>query len=216
MPRPRTISVLEQDPVAPDVRPRSLSDLVAMQLSGIAAFHRLTQPGQHLLTSREQRMDATRAGDVAACVHAALVERTGLGLTGAGQPLCWPSPPRAVLAVRHEWFRDMMSAALVKRGIEVVAQPDNGAEALGIVIAEQPDLLLTQDKMAMLSGLELVQLVRQCAPATLSVGQVSYADEIGPMIDAGAVTACTRRMTPNDVADSMVALLDPAGLTTRV
>lgn len=187
-----------------------------MQLAGIDTFHRLTQPGQQLLTSREERMDAARASDVSTSVRAALVERTGLGLTGAGEPLCWPSPPRAVLAVRHEWFRTMMGAALVKRGIDVIAQPENGAEALGIVIAEQPDLLLAQDKLAMLSGVELITLVRQCSPVTLSVGQVSYIDEIESMIDAGAVTACTRRTAPDDVADQMVGLLDPALTAVRV
>ncbi len=216
MPRPRTSSIEEHATATPPSRPRDLSDLVAMQLAGIDTFHRLTRPGQQLLTSREERMDAARAGDVSTSVHAALVERTGLGLTGAGEPLCWPSPPRAVLAVRHEWFRTMMGAALVKRGIVVIAQPENGAEALGIVIAEQPDLLLTQDKLAMLSGVELIALVRQCSPATLSVGQVSYTDEIESMIDAGAVTACTRRTAPDDVADTMVALLDPALVLARV
>lgn len=216
MPRSRTLPVDAAGEFVASNRPASLADLVALQLAGIDVFHRLTRPGQSLQPSREARMDAVRADHISQRVRAAVVERTELGLTGAGGLLCWPTPVRAVLAVRHEWFRDTVRAALVRRGVEVVAQPDNGADALGVVIAEQPDLLLTEDKLAMISGVELVELARICAPATRAVGQVAYDDDIGPLLEAGAVTACTRRMRPDDVASTMVALLGATSALTSL
>lgn len=207
MPRPRTRPGHVPAVLAESSRSPSLADLIRLQLAGIDTFHRLAHPGQALHLSREARMDAARADHITQRIRAAVIERTGLGLTGSGGLLCWPSPPRAVLALRHEWFRDTVSEALVRRGVEVVAKLDNGADALGIVIAEQPDLLLAEDKLAMISGVDLVQLARLCAPATRSVGQVAYDNDIAPLLDAGAVTACTRRMRPDDVASTMVALL---------
>lgn len=191
-------------------RPASPSELFQHQLDGIDAWNRWrAQPaGRAATMTREHRLDVAREDDVIAQTHAALVDRAGLHLLGSGDLLRWPLPVRAVIVLRHEWFRDQVCQALVDIGVDVVARSADGAEALGIVIAEQPDLLLAEDTLPMLEGARLLAQVRRFAPATCSVAQVACDDGIGPMLEAGARAACTRRMPPADVALTLRATLD--------
>ena len=54
-------------------------------------------------------------------------------------------------------------------GFEVIGEAENGVEALDIVEALEPDLILTDIKMPMISGLELAARVRKLRPATQMV-----------------------------------------------
>ena len=51
-------------------------------------------------------------------------------------------------------------------GFEVVGEAENGVEALDLIETLEPDLILTDIKMPMLSGLDLALKVRQLRPAT--------------------------------------------------
>ena len=51
-------------------------------------------------------------------------------------------------------------------GFEVVGEAENGVEALDLVETLEPDLILTDIKMPMISGLELAARVREIRPAT--------------------------------------------------
>lgn len=51
-------------------------------------------------------------------------------------------------------------------GFEVVGEAENGVEALDLVETLEPDLILTDIRMPMISGLELAARVRQMRPAT--------------------------------------------------
>lgn len=51
-------------------------------------------------------------------------------------------------------------------GFEVIGEAENGVEALDLIETLEPDLILTDIKMPMLSGLELALKVRQIRPAT--------------------------------------------------
>lgn len=54
-------------------------------------------------------------------------------------------------------------------GFEVVGEAENGVEALDLVETLEPDLILTDIRMPMISGLELAARVRQLRPATQMV-----------------------------------------------
>ena len=56
-----------------------------------------------------------------------------------------------------------------KYGMEVVGEAENGVEALDIIETLEPDLILTDIKMPMISGLELAKRVRELRPATQMV-----------------------------------------------
>lgn len=51
-------------------------------------------------------------------------------------------------------------------GFEVVGEAENGVEALDLIEALEPDLILTDIRMPMISGLELARRVREVRPAT--------------------------------------------------
>ena len=62
--------------------------------------------------------------------------------------------------------------ALVERvdwesaGFEVVGEAENGVEAIELTETLEPDLIITDIKMPMISGLELAKTVRELRPAT--------------------------------------------------
>lgn len=67
---------------------------------------------------------------------------------------------RRALIERVEWE---------KAGFEVIGEAENGVEALDLVEILEPDLILTDIKMPMISGLELCRRVRKMRPATQMV-----------------------------------------------
>ena len=194
--------------------PRSDLDLARQQLDAIDRWHearRATQEtAQRTTASREARMDLARRLDVIRAEHRAIVERTDAQLRSSVELLQRTTPRRAIVVHRNAWFIDKVAADLGLREIEVVARLSNGAEAVGAVVAEQPDLLLVEDSLPMMSGEDVVREVRTFAPSTRIGAQVAYDDRIAAMLEAGAHSAYTRRVPPADVAAALAALL-PAG-----
>jgi CheY-like chemotaxis protein len=192
-------------------RANSLAMLVVRQVEAIDAWnvaleHREAAYDAHGAT-REGRLDVARRLDVLRRTHAAIIARTGEYLARQPDPILWPLAPRAVIAHRQEWFVSKLTQVLRERGIAVVAATDNGADALGYVIAEQPDLLLVVDQLAMLSGAELVAEAALFAPHTLVAVQVRDNDGVGRMLNAGARNAFARQVPPADIADALAELI---------
>ena len=186
--------------------------LMLDQLRGIEAWTRAhpvavddLQPG----ISREQRLDLARRRDVVARQREALLTWTARQLRDSGEPLHSLAPVRVVLAHRNAWFRSKVVAGLQDSGISVVAEPENGADAVGIVVAEQPDVLLLEDKLPMVSGLELCREVPRWAPRTVLAVQVAEEWQVGPFLEAGAATVFTRRTPPADVAAELAVAVRP-------
>lgn len=198
---------------APAVRralPRTQLQLMTQQVAAIEQFNRARQAAQQTETaaeySREMRMDSERRLEVLRRQHDALVSRAVAQLEETGRPE-GPAPVRVLLAHRNEWFLDRVSAVLGAGGLSVLARLDNGADAIGAAIADQPDLLLVEDALAMVAGEEVVREVVRYCPGTAVVAQVAFADGIAPMLDAGAVAVHTRRVPPADVALAMMDLV---------
>lgn len=191
--------------------PRSPLDVVAQQLTAIERFHGYRHLAEEAAAaaarSRELRMDAARRLEVVRREHEALVARADEQLRRTGDLLHGSAAPRVVLAHRNAWFAGRVAELLRDAGAQVVASVDNGADAIGVAVAEQPDLLLVEDTLAMVPGEQVVREVRQLCAGTCVVAQVAYSDGVGSMLDAGAMTVFTRRVPPGDVAEGMRALL---------
>ena len=191
--------------------PRSDLDLARQQIEAIERWHdarRATQESaQRSAASREARMDLARRLDVIRAEHRAIVARTDAQLRSSVELLQRTTPRRAIVVHRNSWFMDKVAADLGLRHIEVVARLTNGAEAVGAVVAEQPDLLLVEDSLPMVSGEDVVREVRTFAPSTRIGAQVAYDDRIAAMLEAGAHSAYTRRVPPADVAAALAGLL---------
>jgi CheY-like chemotaxis protein len=188
-------------------------DLARQQLEAIDRWHdarRSAQEAAHRTTaSREARMDLARRLDVIRAEHRAIVERTDAQLRSSVELLQRTTPRRAIVVHRNAWFMDKVAADLALRRIHVVAKLANGAEAVGAVVAEQPDLLLVEDSLPMMSGEDVVREVRSFAPLTRIGAQVAHDARIAVLLDAGAHSAYTRRVPPADVATALAELLGP-------
>ena len=212
-PDPTDVRPLGTDLTDDLCEPRNDLDLARQQLAAIDRWHearRATQESaQRSAASREARMDLTRRLDIIRAEHRAIVQRTDAQLRSSVELLRRTTPLRAVVVHRSSWFTDKVVTDLGLRHIEVVATLTNGAEAVGAIIAEQPDLLLVEDSLPMMSGEDVVREVRTFAPLTRIGAQVAHDDRIAPMLEAGAHSAHTRRVPPADVAAALAGLLPP-------
>ena len=194
----------------PSWRPRSELDLADQQLRAIARFNTARRMAEDaaaaVARSREMRMDAARSLEVLRREHDAVVRRAHEQLRVTGNHLRGVQR-RVVLAHRNEWFLGKVALSLQDHGFLVVARLDNGADAVGLAVAEQPDLVLVEDTLAMVPGEQVVREVRRFCPQTQVVAQVAYGDRVPVLLEAGASTVVTRSVPPLDVAQRMVGLL---------
>lgn len=201
---------LDQPP-APVWQPRSPSDVAAQRARSIERFttaRRLAeQAAESAARSREMRMDSARAIEVLRRQHEALVKRADDHLRLSGELLHGTDERRVVVAHRNEWFVGKVSELLAEHGLRVVAHLDNGADAVGVVIAEQPDLVLVEDTLAMVPGEQVVREVRVFCPSTVVAAQVAYSDRVGALLAAGAVSVFTRQVPPKDVVADLARLV---------
>ena len=191
-------------------RPTEL-DLGVRQVHAIDRFNehlRETQAAADAPSSREARMDAARLRDVLRRQREALVAHCDRQLAATPGPALALAPPRVVIAHRNEWFMSKVAQALEERGVRVAAVLQNGADAIGVAVAEQPDLMLVEDALPMTTGAQVVRQVRRFSPDTILAAQVAYADGMPPLLDAGAAAVFVRSVPPADVAGRMLELLE--------
>jgi CheY-like chemotaxis protein len=182
-----------------------------MQLRAIDMWNRARRMAEDAAAasakSREMRMDLDRRVEVLRAQHDAIVARTERSLEDSVHVMRRTAPRRAVVAHRNEWFVDRLCGDLSRRGVEVVGRFDNGAEAVGVAVAEQPDLVVVEDRLAMVSGEDVVREVREYVPTALIAAQVAYEDRIAVMLAAGADSAYARRVPPVDISIDLVRML---------
>lgn len=191
--------------------PQGELELLDRQLHALAAWHATRRAVEAAARpragSRELRMDLARRLEVLHAQHAAIVERTALDLAASVRPLRRRAPLRAVVGHRNEWFADRLCADLTVRGVVVVARSGHGAEVVGAATAEQPDLVVVADRLAMLPSEDVVREVRAYVPRAVVAVQVAHDDGVEPMLRAGATAAYLRRVPPPEVSADLVRLL---------
>jgi CheY-like chemotaxis protein len=198
----------------PDRRHRTELDLAAEQLRAITRFNDARRMAEAAAAaaarSREMRMDVARSLEVLRREHDAVVARAHEQLRVTGSLLRGTPEQRVLIAHRNEWFVEKVAHALHDRGLRVVARVDNGADAIGIAVAEQPDLVVVEDTLAMVPGEQVVRDVRSYCPQTLVAAQAAHGDRVAPLLQAGAAAVFTRRVPPLDVVRDVLALLEAA------
>ena len=192
---------------------RSDLQLLSDQLSAIEAWHRARRGRAEVADlrgiTREMRLDLNRRQEARSRERAALLARAaeqlrrGPELVGRG--------PRAVLVHRREWVRNRVAEQLVLAGVRVVALLDNGADAIGVTVVEQPDLLLVQDALPMCTGPEVIREIRSYSAGTRIAAHVDGAQALEQVLDAGASAAFMRRAAPSEIARGLLALVRQPG-----
>jgi hypothetical protein len=201
-----TILELSPPPVA-----TALADQTVRQLAAIDAFHQARRAAEHaggaVTASREVRMDMARRMEVLRREHEVIVERMQHALHVSGGLLRGTKPRTAFIAHRQEWFTGKMTALLQAHDVEVLGHTGIGPDAIGWAVAEQPDLVLVEDTLAMVSGEDVVREIRRYCDRTVIGALVPYSDRVGPLLDAGASTVHVRAVPPAQVVEDLVASL---------
>ncbi len=70
-------------------------------------------------------------------------------------------PIRVLLADDHQVVRRGIREFLLEAGIEVVAEAEDGEQALQLILEQQPDVAILDIRMSRRSGIEIARLVRQ-------------------------------------------------------
>ena len=186
-------------------------ELLSQQLGAIdawnAARHARTVALLPPAGSREAGLDRARQRQVLVREHHALVARTHAQLLTDPNSGARRDAPRAVLIQRNPCSFHAISRALTDVGVEVVGRLVNGADGIGFAVAEQPDLALVDQTLAMVPGSAVVRELRLFAPRTLVAVQVEHVDAIGSLLEAGARVVFTRRHRPRDVVRELVQVL---------
>lgn len=184
-----------------------VTDRADRQRAAVAAWTRqaelLAELAEAESTSRETRMDAQRRLEALRRTQQALISRTE---TRSGPPP--DGHPRAVLVHRNAWLRDKLTLHLAELGVGVLAEAEDGAEGLGLAIAEQPDIVLLEDRLPSLQAIELVAGVREYVPGALVAAHVEHQEDVPGLVEAGAGAVFSRRIPPADMAEALAELLE--------
>ena len=188
---------------------RSDLQLLSDQLHAIELWHRSrrqrTEAADLRGITREMRLDLSRRLEARRREQAALLARAEEQLRRGPELLA--RGPRAVLVHRREWVRNRVAEDLVLAGVRVVAMLDNGADAIGVTVVEQPDLLLVEDALPMRSGPEVIREIRQYSAGTRIAAHVDGSAAMETVLDAGASAAFTRQAAPAEIAQGLLALV---------
>lgn len=191
-----------------DSSSRPLSLVLERQLVAVDAF---TADRRRVLAPcppgpREQRLDAERHRGAMQARHAALVARLDAVWRAVDGPMTFYRPS-ALVAHRHPWFAGRMAALLAAQGMRVVGVTASGTEAVGWAVAELPDVVVVGDTLEAVPGEQVVRELRRYCPAALVVAQVGAADQVAPMLDAGAGSVHLRTVPPADIAEAVVRVI---------
>ncbi len=162
-------------------------DLAARQLRAIAAFHHAraiaawaAAAGERSRTAREQ--DARRL-EVLRRKHQAVIARAHEQLRSSG--VRQPSLRRTVV-VADPGPDDGLVGGLERWGVRVVARVTNGADAVGITVVEQPDVVVVSEPLDMVPADDVVRDVRRYSPQTRVVALAGTRERARACSAAGA------------------------------
>jgi DNA-binding NarL/FixJ family response regulator len=96
---------------------------------------------------------------------------------------------RVLIVDDHELFRTGLRSLLEEQQITVVGEAGDGAEALEVVTAVAPDVVLMDLNMPGMAGVEATERIAQISPLTRVV-VLTISDDDGDVMDAILAGAC--------------------------
>ena len=121
----------------------------------------------------------------------------------------WAGACRVVLADDVEEIRFMHRLVLEEDGrVVIVGEAADGIEAVEVVLATQPDVLLLDLALPIMDGLQVIPVVRERSPATQIVIVSGFsAARLAPLaIDLGAVAYLEKGEPLQKVVDTVLDL----------
>ncbi|MGW6930525.1 response regulator [Lentzea sp. NPDC054927] len=116
---------------------------------------------------------------------------------------------RVVLADDEPVVRFGVKAVLGTAGdIEVVAEAQNGSEAIDLVARHRPDVAVLDIRMPVFDGLDAARVVRECHPATKTLVLTTFADDayISRALGEGAAGFVLKTGDPQEIISGVRAV----------
>lgn len=119
---------------------------------------------------------------------------------------------RVIVVDDHPVFRRGLIALLRAHDIEVIGEAGNGLEALEIIAAESPDVVLMDISMPDLGGIEATERLLALDPAARVVVVTLHDDEatVARALTAGASAYVTKQSSPEQILAAVRAAADGA------
>jgi DNA-binding NarL/FixJ family response regulator len=116
---------------------------------------------------------------------------------------------RIVVVDDHPVFRRGLIALLRAEGHDVVGEASDGAEAVAVVAAERPDVVLMDLSMPLRDGFETTSHIAARHPDTKIVVITLFDDEASVVraLDAGAAAYVSKQADPDQITGAIDAVL---------
>ena len=121
---------------------------------------------------------------------------------------------RVLIADDHPLFRMGLRYALSAKNFAVIAEAENGKDAIGKALSEAPDIVLLDVKMPVTDGIEACRILRQRAPKVLIIMLTTFEEEaiIQAARDAGAHGFFSKETDPAELAAKLERIVaNPQG-----
>ena len=126
------------------------------------------------------------------------------------KPKAAPAVPRVLLVDDHPIVRDGLRAVIERsQGVVVVAEADNGRDAVSLAGAHAPELVIMDIDMKDLDGIAATLLIKAANPATrvLILSGLSDADSVLRALQAGASGYLLKDCAVKDLAAAMKTVI---------
>jgi hypothetical protein len=179
--------------------------LATRQLQAIDAWNRARRQVETRQDSpgsgRELRSELVNRREVLRREHQALIDRTHAQLQVSGALLRSTAPHRLVVVHQDADFTTRLTRELEGSPLVLSGSANNGAEGIGLAVAEQPDVVLLDDTAPLVPVEDVLADLRRFCPHAGLVVHVSESPRVGDLLRSGATMVLTRRVpTPQVVA----------------
>jgi DNA-binding response OmpR family regulator len=108
---------------------------------------------------------------------------------------------KIVIAEDEEMLLKAMEFKLLKEGFEVITC-SNGEEAMEQIVSQNPDIIITDIKMPIVSGLEIVKKVKKELKLTIPIiilSSVGFENTVEEAFDLGVDDFITKPFNPSEL-----------------
>jgi DNA-binding NarL/FixJ family response regulator len=137
----------------------------------------------------------------------------GVAVAKPGETLCI----RVIVVDDHPVVRAGVSAMLqAARGIDVVAQATNGAEAIRQAELLKPDVMLVDIRLPGASGMDVCRTLRRRSPATRVIFLTSFEEEeyVQKSVEAGAYGYLAKTASQEEIVEAITRVAQGQQLLT--